>query len=353
MPADLQRDYYTSGEAAKKLGMTPQHIARLCRQGKWKALKFGREYAIPKHLVEPRPWREQNPDELARHFRDKLRLYIARQGLKLRILGILASGDEASKVYAQFLVDACVDVGIQLDLQVLDPAEVKKAVLKANDDRGTQGIFVFYPIYKDPRDAELKALLAPEKDIEGLSPFWMKRLYDDVRWLDEARTKKAVLPCTPLAVLKTLEYAGLGPDTPQPPFKGQKVAVFNRSDLTGKPLAHMLMNDGAEVFSFDVDGGQRLKKGQKPRGITRAEALAQADMVVTGVPSRAFEKVRGEEIRAGATCLNFSFVQNFEDSAKVKAGVYIPRVGPMTIAMCLRNMVRLYENHREHYEKKR
>jgi methylenetetrahydrofolate dehydrogenase (NADP+)/methenyltetrahydrofolate cyclohydrolase len=352
MPVDLQRDYYTSAQVAQKLGLTPQHVARLCRQGKWKALKFGREYAIPRQLVEPRPWREHNPDELARHFRDKLRLYIDRQELKLRILGILANGDEASKVYAQFLVDACADVGIQLDLQVLAPADVKRTVLKANADENIQGIFVFYPIYKDARDAELKALLAPEKDIEGLSPFWMRRLYGNVRWLDAAKTKKAILPCTPLAVLKTLEYAGLPPDVPRPPFKGRKVAVFNRSELTGKPLAHMLMNDGAEVFSFDVDGGRRLKRGQKSRAITRAEALAQADMIVTGVPSRAFEKIRGEEIRAGAICLNFSFVQNFEDSAKMKAGVYVPRVGPMTIAMCLRNMVRLYENYRERYEGK-
>ena len=188
------------------------------------------------------------------------------------------------------------------------------------------------------------------KDIEGLSPYWMTRLYDDVRFIDAERTKKAILPCTPLAVLKTLEYVGLVPDVDQTQsFKGKKITIFNRSELVGKPLAHMLANDGAEVFSFDLEGGIRVRKGAKPTPVSRAEALGASDMVVTGVPSRAFERVRGSEIKAKATCLNFSFVQNMEDSAKIKAGVYVPRVGPMTIAMCLRNTVRLYENHKEVY----
>jgi methylenetetrahydrofolate dehydrogenase (NAD+) len=41
-----------------------------------------------------------------------------------------------------------------------------------------------------------------QKDVEGLSHTWVKRMYHNIRWLDEARTKKAILPCTPLAVIK-------------------------------------------------------------------------------------------------------------------------------------------------------
>ena len=41
-----------------------------------------------------------------------------------------------------------------------------------------------------------------QKDVEGLSHTWVKRMYHNIRWLDEAQTKKAILPCTPLAVIK-------------------------------------------------------------------------------------------------------------------------------------------------------
>ena len=350
MTSTLQREFCTTHEAAVILKVTPQHVSRECKRGRWNAQKFGSEYAIPRQAIEQKPWREHNPDDLARYFRSALRLYIGRNDYQLRILGILASGDEASKVYAQYLVNACDEVGIALDLRELTPAEAKKAVTKANAAAEVQGIFVFYPIFGDDRDSELKAAVVPHKDVEGLSPYWISKLYDDVRYIDALKTKKAILPCTPLAVLKTLEYVGLAPDVDaQQSFRGKKVTIFNRSELVGKPLAHMLANDGAEVFSFDLEGGVRLRKGHKPAAVTRAEALRQSDMVVTGVPSRAFERVRGSEIKEKATCLNFSFVQNMEDSAKIKAGVYVPRVGPMTIAMCLRNTVRLYENHKDAY----
>ena len=94
-----------------------------------------------------------------------------------------------------------------------------------------------------------------------------------------------------------------------------------------------------------------MQKNGKEVPISREEALRKSDTIITGVPSRAFEKIRGEEIKENNTCLNFSFVQNFEESAKEKAGIYVPRVGPMTIAMCVRNAIRLYENNRDVYER--
>jgi len=93
-----------------------------------------------------------------------------------------------------------------------------------------------------------------------------------------------------------------------------------------------------------------MRKNGKEVPISREEALRKSDTIITGVPARAFEYIRGEEIKENTTCLNFSFVQNFEESAKEKAGIYVPRVGPMTIAMCVRNAIRLYENNRDVYE---
>jgi len=66
--------------------------------------------------------------------------------------------------------------------------------------------------------------------------------------------------------------------------------------------------------------------------------------VITGVPSDKFEKIRPAEITADTVCLNFSSVPNFSEEFDNYSGTFIPRVGPMTVAMCIRNTVRLFQN---------
>jgi methylenetetrahydrofolate dehydrogenase (NADP+)/methenyltetrahydrofolate cyclohydrolase len=113
----------------------------------------------------------------------------------------------------------------------------------------------------------------------------------------------------------------------------------------------MMANDGAEVWSFDVDGVRLFRAGPHGRAheVTetshdRAAALAEADIVVTGVPSRDFPLIRASEIREGAVCLNFSTLRNFDEDVIEKASVFVPRVGPMTVTMALRNTLRLYRH---------
>jgi methylenetetrahydrofolate dehydrogenase (NADP+)/methenyltetrahydrofolate cyclohydrolase len=129
--------------------------------------------------------------------------------------------------------------------------------------------------------------------------------------------------------------------------------VFNRSEIVGRPLAAMLANDGAEVTSFDISGSLAFRhaagiQGHHVDAVTtdRATALAEADVVVTGVPSRDFPLVRADEIKPGAVCLNFSTKKNFADDVVERASVFVPRVGSMTVTMAMRNAVRLYHNAR-------
>ena len=98
----------------------------------------------------------------------------------------------------------------------------------------------------------------------------------------------------------------------------------------------MMANDGAHVYSFDVDGPMLFDPptesdaahGVRETAITRAQALAESDIVVTGVPSRQFPLVTGAEIRTGALCINFSTFRNFADDIAGGADCFIPRVGP-------------------------
>jgi len=106
----------------------------------------------------------------------------------------------------------------------------------------------------------------------------------------------------------------------------------------------------AEVVSFDVDGAQLFTPGDalgahdvRHSTIDRREALATADVVVTGVPSRSFALVGKNEIKPGAICLNFSTLKNFADDVTETASVFVPRVGPMTVTIALRNTLRLHQ----------
>jgi len=115
--------------------------------------------------------------------------------------------------------------------------------------------------------------------------------------------------------------------------------------VIGRPLAVMMSNDGALVHSFDLNGPMTFEAANTfESDISRADALAQSDIVVTGVPSDNFAKIHAAEIRPGTVCINFSSHQNFADDINTHTDIFIPRIGPMTVAMCMRNTLRLYEN---------
>ncbi len=290
-----------------------------------------------------------DPSELAKDFRLDIRNRLSQLDRRLKLVGFLSTSETPSRTYASYTKAGCDDVGIDFELIEVPKLELEAAIDQANSDPDVHGIIVYYPIFNTDHDRYIKDLVDHRKDIEGLHTYWAKKLYHNERFVDEAKTKKALLPCTPLAVVKLLAKAratlGCEVDTMRP-LAGAKVSIFNRSEVVGRPLAAMLANDGAEVYSFDLDGALKFVGGTVEESkITRTSALAASDIVVTGVPSRNFQLVAPSEIKAGAICLNFSTLRNFTSDIGDKASVFIPRVGPMTVAMALRNTLRLYENY--------
>jgi 5,10-methylene-tetrahydrofolate dehydrogenase/methenyl tetrahydrofolate cyclohydrolase len=212
------------------------------------------------------------------------------------------------------------------------------------------GIFLYYPLADPTEDRWLRELVDPRKDIEGMHSFWSRLLYENRRYVDDARLLRAILPCTPLGILKLLEAAGLGNGGrgDRPALDGVVACVINRSDVVGRPLSAMLANDGAAVTSLDLTGAVIFEPaiGRHTHVVRdsdrdRAVALREADVVITGVPSREFPLVTADEIKPGAICVNFSQYRNFDDSIIEVASAFVPRVGPMTVAMAIRNLVRL------------
>ncbi|MEO0470110.1 MAG: bifunctional methylenetetrahydrofolate dehydrogenase/methenyltetrahydrofolate cyclohydrolase [Bacteroidota bacterium] len=262
------------------------------------------------------------------------------------VVGFLATNNEPAHTYARFMRRAFERFDIPFRLRQLEADELPNAISIANHDRNVHGIFIFYPIFEDTRDSELRNNIAPEKDLEGLSRFWIDKLYVNDRFAVHGdQDKKAVLPCTSLAIVKVLEACFPTWGEKDIPLSGKVATVFNRSEVVGKPLAGMLSNDGAKVYSFDVHGPKLFQDGQMMDiDISRSEALSMSDIVVTGVPSEKFPLVTAEEIREEAVCVNFSEIENFTEAAREKSRIYIPRVGPVTVAMSIRNSLRLYEN---------
>jgi methylenetetrahydrofolate dehydrogenase (NADP+)/methenyltetrahydrofolate cyclohydrolase len=296
-----------------------------------------------------------DPAVLASSFRDEIRDEVARLPEPLRLVGLLSAEHGPSATYAEYTRKGCDDVGIRFELRRVRRLDAEAELRAANEDPGVHGVLIYYPVFGTEQDRYLRDSVDPGKDIEGLHSFWARCLYENRRALDASGARRAILPCTPLAVLKLLDAAGAARRGEARPLAGRRAVVFNRSEVVGRPLASMMANDGAEVVSFDVDGPLLFRpKGEgdatghviEEADVDRAAALAAADVVVTGVPSRDFRPVGADELRPGAVCVNFSTLKNFRDDVLTRASAFVPRVGPMTVTMALRNTLRLYRNAR-------
>lgn len=293
-----------------------------------------------------------DPADVAARFRDEIRAQL-QDGPPLRLVGVLAGDHGPSRTYASYAERACGDLGVSFELRHVERLLAEHAIREANADADVHGVIVYYPVFGSGHDVYLRELVDPAKDVEGMHSSWARALYENRRFVDAAGTRKAILPCTPLAILKLVEAAGFFRGSGLP-LAGRTVTLFNRSEVVGRPLASMMANDGAHVYSFDVDGPllfdppaeSDAAHGVRETAVTRAQALAESEIVITGVPSREFPLVRGDEIRAGALCINFSTYRNFAEDVDGRAACFVPRVGPMTVLMVIRNALRLRGNAR-------
>ena len=210
------------------------------------------------------------------------------------------------------------DSGFDFDLKEVDRETLEDEIRDANQDDDVDGMIVYYPVFDSTRDRTLQWTVSLFKDVEGLSPQLISNMYQNIRFLDPpANTRKSILPCTPLAIIKILEHLQIYNtflDYGKRLF-GRRITVINRSEVVGRPLAALLANDGAEVYSVDVTGVQQFSRGTGLRkqkhevrnldGWTLERCLPLSEVVISGVPSESY-KVPTHLIREGAVCINFS-----------------------------------------------
>ena len=176
---------------------------------------------------------------------------------------------------------------------------------------------MYYPIFGNRQDQYLQQVTDVSKDVEGLSYSYLFKLYHNERFLDQDKSQKSLLPCTPLAVLKILDYLRVYNSIL--PYGnrlfGRSITVVNRSETVGQPLAALLANDGACVYSVDVTGVQQFTRGEGIRKVRHEvveregwgleDCVPLSDVVISGVPGESF-KISTSLLREGAVCINFS-----------------------------------------------
>jgi methylenetetrahydrofolate dehydrogenase (NADP+)/methenyltetrahydrofolate cyclohydrolase len=237
---------------------------------------------------------------------------------------VLVGEDPASDVYIRAKHRASQEVGIDSrDLRL--PAETPQDELLAqvralNEDDGVDGILVQLPLPDGLDEASVIAAVDPLKDVDGFHPENAGLLY-----LGRPR----YVPGTPLGVLALLDEYGVE-------VEGADAVVIGRSDIVGKPTAHLLLQRHATVTICH----------SRTRDL--AEQVARADVLVAavGVPGlvlREWIKPGAVVIDVGITRTDERLVGDVAADAAERAGLLTPvpgGVGPMTIAMLLRNAVR-------------
>lgn len=266
-----------------------------------------------------------------------------------KLVGILANNDPASKQYAEWTRKSCTKDNIKYELYETKKETIYKLIEDVNKDNTIHGIIIYYPVFNNEQDNILRNLIIPEKDVEGLCETYSFNLYNNIRYTDKYKKHKCILPCTPLAVLKIMEYYNIYNEFLPTGSKLSKktITIINRSKILGQPLAKMLANDGALVYSVDIGSTYKISKKDSIKvNLCTEYTCLLSDVVILGVPSKEY-KLSSSSIKCNTLVINVSSFNNIEpmELKNIQGVNFVSKIGKLTIVMLERNLLRLYNNH--------
>lgn len=255
---------------------------------------------------------------------------LVRRGILPRLAALRVGEDPASQLYVKHKRLACAAVGID-SVEIPLPATTTEDVLlrqiaSLNEDPSVHAILIQLPLPAQIDTYRVLAAVALGKDVDGFHPEHVGRL---------ALGLPGPRPCTPLGVMALIRAAGVDP-------AGRRAVVIGRSTIVGRPTAALLTEANATVTLCHS------------RTTDLAGIVAEGEIVVAAIGRP--RCIRGAWIRPGATvidvginrCPDGSVVGDVDfATAAARAGQITPvpgGVGPMTIAMLLRNTVALAEH---------
>ncbi|WP_077618744.1 bifunctional methylenetetrahydrofolate dehydrogenase/methenyltetrahydrofolate cyclohydrolase FolD [Bacillus sinesaloumensis] len=251
---------------------------------------------------------------------------LSQEGIIPGLAVLLVGNDPASRSYVKGKEKACQETGIH-SLMLEYPDTITEEFLLSEIDRLNQdptihGILVQLPLPKSINETAVIERISPEKDVDGFHPINIGRMMTG---------QDAFLPCTPFGIIEMVKSKQIS-------IEGKHVVVVGRSNIVGKPVGQLFLNENATV-TYCHSRTANLK-----------EMTLQADILVAAVGRANF--IPGDYIKEGAVVIDVGVNRleetrklvgdvNFEE-AKEKASYLTPvpgGVGPMTITMLLHNTV--------------
>ena len=259
----------------------------------------------------------------------------AKYGRKPCLAVIIVGENPASQVYVRNKVKAAAYTGMESRLVEL-PADISEEALLQqiailNDDPLTDGILVQLPLPGHIDEEKVIDAIAREKDVDGFHPLNVAGL-----WLG----KDCIVPCTPAGIMRMLDSIGVE-------LKGKNAVVVGRSNIVGKPVAKLLLDRNATVTIAHSRTGDL------------GEVCRSADVLVVAVGKAGL--VTGDMIKPDAIVIDVGMNRNAEGklcgdvdyaSAEPVSSWITPvpgGVGPMTIAMLMKNTIACFLSHQKAY----
>ena len=277
---------------------------------------------------------------IGRSVRDDVAREVARlkeRGIVPGLTVVLVGDDPASAVYVRSKEKACVEAGMRGETIRL-PADTSEADLLAridalNADPRVHGILVQMPLPRHMSPDKVIRRIRPEKDVDGFHPVNVGKLLIGER--------DGFVPCTPAGAVELLVRSGV--DT-----RGKDAVIVGRSNIVGKPMAALLMQD--------APGGNATVTVCHSRTANLTGHTRRADILIAAIGRP--EMITGDMIKPGAVVIDVG-INRVEDATTTKgyrlvgdvhfasarrvASLITPvpgGVGPMTIAMLMKNTAR-------------
>ncbi|WP_419956181.1 bifunctional methylenetetrahydrofolate dehydrogenase/methenyltetrahydrofolate cyclohydrolase FolD [Neobacillus niacini] len=267
----------------------------------------------------------------------KKKVEIASEVQKLKALGItpglaviLVGNNHASRTYVTNKEKTCRDLGMHSVLIELPETATQEELLQKieelNVDPAIHGILVQLPLPKHIDETRVIESISPLKDVDGFHPINIGRMMTG---------QDAFLPCTPFGIMVLLEEMGIS-------VAGKHVVVVGRSNIVGKPVGQLFLNQHATVTYCHS------------KTIDLQYHTTQADILVAAVGLANF--IKADHVKEGAVVIDVGINRNEAgklcgdvafDEVSQKAGYITPvpkGVGPMTITMLMYNTLKSAKN---------
>lgn len=270
-----------------------------------------------------------NGKELAQTLRGEMKEEVSQlkeQGITPHLTVILIGDDPASKSYIRGKEKASYETGISSELIELPTSTTEQELLKQidelNQNDSVHGILVQLPLPSHIREQHIIEAIDPSKDVDGFHPVSIGRMMTG---------QDTFFPCTPHGIVSMLKSR-------QIPIEGKNVVIIGRSNIVGKPVGQLLLNENATVTYCH----SRTKDlvGHTKNADILIVAVGKANAI-----DDAYVKEGAAVIDVGINRLDDGSLTGDVDfdSVKQKAAYItpVPRgVGPMTITMLLKNTIK-------------